>query len=461
MDDDLNELTTKELLVRFKGILSFSCDDRQSKQRLIARILQDGPLEQVDFLRRSGRDKREAKGEQREAAVASHKRKRADYMSARRTVCRVELLDERLDIEGVQDGARGGGGFLQVPDEETVKTCYRAFYEATSNSAIAHDVCGVCARELPASHLTVIPLDSLPNADRLLPKQVHLAHHLVDGKLFEPAGILGEVSAISIRTCKSCVTDLNRKENKPPKFSLANNLWIGTVPWQLQVLTFPEQLLIALLYPRIYVFKLFPKKVGGTRDASTLQRGMRGTVSTYELSIDGVADMVQGNLLPRPAAVLASVISVTFIGLGQLPKRWLQSTFRVRRQSVFEALQWLKKNNLKYYGNIQISPERIAALPEDDVPDEVLGVVRQSEDEGVVDQESDGYVPTEEESPADSDNVSAEHQNHDDGNPGPDVIPLQILGAIDTDTSSLTASELMMWGLVNMWKEGKEGGYSV
>ncbi len=61
----------------------------------------------------------------------------------------------------------------------------------------------------------------------------------------------------------------------------------------------------------------------------------------------------------------------------------------------------------------------------------------------------------------DSDNVSAEHQNHDDGNPGPDVIPLQISGAIDTDTSSLTASELMMWGLVNMWKEGKEGGYSV
>jgi hypothetical protein len=35
------------------------------------------------------------------------------------------------------------------------------------------------------------------------------------------------------------------------------------VPWQFQVLTFPEQLLIALLYPWVFMFKLFPKKIGG------------------------------------------------------------------------------------------------------------------------------------------------------------------------------------------------------
>ena len=34
-------------------------------------------------------------------------------------------------------------------------------------------------------------------------------------------------------------------------------------------------------------------------------------------------------------------------------------------------------------------------------------------------------------------------------------------GAIDTDMSKLTASELMAWGLANLWKEGKEGGYGV
>jgi len=44
---------------------------------------------------------------------------------------------------------------------------------------------------------------------------------------------------------------------------------------------------------------------------------------------------------------------------------------------------------------------------------------------------------------------------------GPDVIPIDIVGGIDTDTSKLTASELMTWGLANLWKEGREGGYFV
>jgi len=44
---------------------------------------------------------------------------------------------------------------------------------------------------------------------------------------------------------------------------------------------------------------------------------------------------------------------------------------------------------------------------------------------------------------------------------GPDVIPIQIAGGIDTEMSKLTASEMMTWGLANLWKEGREGGYFV
>jgi hypothetical protein len=43
----------------------------------------------------------------------------------------------------------------------------------------------------------------------------------------------------------------------------------------------------------------------------------------------------------------------------------------------------------------------------------------------------------------------------------PDVIPLQVSGSIDCDMSNVTASELMRWGLANMWKDGREGGYAV
>ena len=60
---------------------------------------------------------------------------------------------------------------------------------------------------------------------------------------------------------------------------------------------------------------------------------------------------------------------------------------------VFEALRWLKANNQKYYGDIQIDPERLCGLPEDDVPIEILSVIRQNDDTGLVDQESAGYAP--------------------------------------------------------------------
>jgi hypothetical protein len=122
-------------------------------------------------------------------------------------------------------------------------------------------------------------------------------------------------------------------------------MWIGDIPWQLQCFTFPEQLLVALIYLCVYVFKLFPKKFERSRDASALQQGIWGNVSSYELNMDAISSMVHRNLMPCPSAVLASIISVTFIGLEELLQKWLHSTFWVRRDAVFEALTWLKKNN--------------------------------------------------------------------------------------------------------------------
>jgi hypothetical protein len=108
--------------------------------------------------------------------------------------------------------------------------------------------------------------------------------------------------------------------------------------------------------------------------------------------MDGVHDMLEGNLMPRPPAVLPSIINITYIGVNNLPKKWVYSMFRVRRHAVIEALQWLKENNPKYYGTIEISKERLEKLPEDDVPTEILSIIRQSTDEGILDDENDNYV---------------------------------------------------------------------
>ena len=66
----------------------------------------------------------------------------------------------------------------------------------------------------------------------------------------------------------------------------------------------------------------------------SLQNDMCRTVSMYEQDIKAVAHMMEGKLMPRPIAILAFVMSVTFVGQGVLPKNWLHTMFKVRRSAV-------------------------------------------------------------------------------------------------------------------------------
>jgi hypothetical protein len=296
--------------------------------------------------------------------------------------------------------------FMDLPSQEQVKDCYRMFYDQTGARAVELGICGVCAREVnvESDRLSTMPLSEIPNVHRLIPKIHHPTHDLYDSKLLDPMGVIRNETTMDIRICHGCFEDLKKVSEKPPKYSLANNLWIGKIPWWLEVLTFPEQLLLARIFPRVYVFKLYPKD-RTHRNPDTLQRGMKGTVSSFELDNAGIVSMISGDMLPHPPAILASIISVTFIGLGNLPKRWLRNTFRVRRKYVADALDWLKKNNSKYYGAIDINMDRIMDLPEDDVPVEITSIVRQSEDTGAIIQEEGGYVPLHERTSEDKDGM--------------------------------------------------------
>lgn len=299
----------------------------------------------------------------------------------------------RLDTDEL-DEPDNNGEFLELPSDAVLKSCYRQFYEATSNAALEHTVCAVCARERGRllDGISDLSLDDIPSPTRLAPHRPHPDHTLFDGMLLEPEGVIRQGGRLIAHICRECLGDLKKPSMLPPRFSLANDLWIGSVPVELSSLTFPEQLLIAHLYPRVYVFKLFPKSGAGS--AEGMQRGMRGNVSTYELNVDDMVSMVKGQLMPRPPAILSSLIAITYIGIGRLPKSWIHSTFRVRRYHISRALNWLKVHNPKYYGNITISQHQLNQLPEDDVPDEILGVIRQSNNMGSIDRESSGYVRT-------------------------------------------------------------------
>ena len=63
----------------------------------------------------------------------------------------------------------------------------------------------------------------------------------------------------------------------------------------------------------------------------------------------------------------------------------------MRRDVVYNALLWLKNNN-SIYADIKIDQCRLSELPEDDIPDELLAVIRQEEDETLADKERESYI---------------------------------------------------------------------
>ncbi|EIM90060.1 uncharacterized protein STEHIDRAFT_52210 [Stereum hirsutum FP-91666 SS1] len=280
--------------------------------------------------------------------------------------------------------------FLQLPSVEQTHHLYQQFYDATSNAALNTSTCSICARER-------------------------------------------NVADDGISTLLLC--DIPNPQRLCPKDATS--------------------------HPHHTLFSNMLLEPSGKRGVSasdpagaTLQRGMRGTVTTYEQDIKGVTAMTEGKRMPRPVALLASVMSVTFVGRGKLPKGWLYSTFKVRRAAIREALLWLREHNPKYYGDIEIDEERLRALPEDDVPEEVLANVRQTEDVGVLLEESGaGYVPDE--------TQEVEYGAYPYHDRLPDVIPLLVSGASDTDLSGVTPTELMLYGLSNLWNDDSEGGYAV
>ena len=43
----------------------------------------------------------------------------------------------------------------------------------------------------------------------------------------------------------------------------------------------------------------------------------------------------------------------------------------------------------------------------------------------------------------------------------PKVIPLQVVGALDIDLTNMSASDLILYGMANLWNDSQEGSYLV
>ena len=386
--DEISVLSRKQIREAVIGTTTLSRSALSLKTKLLDAVndITDEVLK--DKLRGLAAEKKAALAQKVQDTQRGVKRKRVEQQFRRRVEKRMEVLEE--DISAARDE------FMSLPTQEETKECYRQFYAATGSAAFSMGVCAICAREVNTREaaLRIISINDIPNPHRLAPRTPHPAHDLYRGMLLEPRGITR--SGKKAKICSQCFDDLQNDGTLPPTLSLANNLWVGRVPWELEMLSFAEQLLVAQLYPRAYIFKLWPTSINLTMDTDSLQRGLRGNVTTFELDYEGIASMTSGRMMPRPVGILASIIVITITGRGSLPKNLLRSLFRVRRRAVYLALLWLKKNN-PYYANIEIDEGRLSAFPDDDVPEEVLNIVRQNTDVGIIDEERSGYIQNDDE----------------------------------------------------------------
>ena len=216
---------------------------------------------------------------------------------------------------------------------------------------------------------------------------------LIDGVLLHLKGIVSRTGQtaldVDIKLCHDCAHHLEKKKTRPP-LSLARGTWVGDVPPEISSLTLPERLLIATNYTFVQVIKLCPKTFQGG-DPQQRQRGIKGTCSTFRQNTPEVIRMLEGKLLPHPTSILYHVLSVAFIGKARPLKTDLKPKFSISRIRVLRALQWLRQHN-HYYADYDISQSQIDALPVDDIPTELLDLMRCSDNEHAARVECANYT---------------------------------------------------------------------
>lgn len=279
---------------------------------------------------------------------------------------------------------------MKTPSKEDIDRLILDFITATAQDKLAVSTCGSCAQEctVPAVHSK--KYSDLPNADLLKPYTPHTAHVLWNGLLICSKALSADGQSLNV--CNDCYASLLK--GRKPALSLANDMWVGDVPYQLRNLHIAERLMIAKGFPSAYVVKLYPKKKGSAKwgTESQFYSGMRGNVTTYKMDPVQMASLICDNVLPHRSSVLPAIIGVTFVGPKGFPLHGLPGMFRIRRWRIREALVWLKTNN-PLFSDIVISEERLAELPEDGVPEEIIVTAKYSTDVESLNREGESYIP--------------------------------------------------------------------
>ncbi|KAJ7596469.1 hypothetical protein C8J56DRAFT_882215 [Mycena floridula] len=295
-EDDLSSLTVDQILSCLPINLSVPAGGRRNKKTLI-QFIESLPEETVLGIRALLESPGRKRGRKARQTGPRKKRKGQDTV--------IQVADEDSEEEDEPSETVNAGDFvhpdfLQVPPTEVVNDCIQAYINETGTNALAVAACAVCARNVRRKETTYLTLSTIPSLHLLYPASPVAQHRLWHGALLHR-----ESDSDKGYVCNSCLADL--KKESLPALALANDMWIGDVPFALSCLTLPERLLIARYLPVAYIVKLYPKTQNAkywSKDG--LQSGIRGNVSTHPLATDGIACIASEARFPAKLDVLLS-----------------------------------------------------------------------------------------------------------------------------------------------------------
>ena len=151
--------------------------------------------------------------------------------------------------------------------------------------------------------------------------------------------------------CNVCAADL--QSGKLPHNALANGLWIGEIPTELQDLSWTEKMLISKVKHNMCIVKVH---VSGMHK-------MKANVVSHSLPMPKIY-----NVLPPAREELDDVLAFLYIG-PNVPtyNEYKRTPMLVRRNKVAAALEWLKLNHADY-ADLTISYDNLNEYPEDEPP---------------------------------------------------------------------------------------------
>jgi hypothetical protein len=145
-----------------------------------------------------------------------------------------------------------------------------------------------------------------------------------------------------INCCADCRSDFQK--GRLLRYALKKCLYCGSLPKELQDLTWVEEMVCAKYRNTAHVTQLY----GSTDPKQPLV--FHGNTCAHDMNVISTASK-----LPRSPEDVNGMFSVIFVGPGKFRPESLKNTFRVCKKKFWSFLLWLKSHN-RLYMDLDLDP---------------------------------------------------------------------------------------------------------